>query len=88
MSFNIHFTLYVAGDSLPVDVTVELLKRDIAPKGAANRLGSGPLSHTVELSYDLFDGPVEALQVYGWTNVADSTYWVSPDGLLFTVRFF
>jgi hypothetical protein len=88
MEFDITFYMHVNGETLPDDVIDALTARGIIPKGAADRHTFGtPLTTSVSLSYDLFDGPEEALDYYGWTHIA-GTHWVSPDGILFSVRSF
>lgn len=86
MSMHLSITLHVNSETLPEDVNEALKHFSPTPKGAASRYGSGSLTNSVDLSYDLFSDHEEALIAYGWTHVA-GIYWVSNDNLLCTVRF-
>lgn len=86
MSIHLEITLHVNREPLPQDVNDALLHFTPTPKGAASRYGKGPLTNSVDLSYDLFNDGEEALIAYGWTHVA-GIYWVSADNLLCSVRF-
>lgn len=87
MSFHIAVTLHVNGESLPENVTDALQHFSPMPRGARSRYGSGsPLTNILTLSEDLFGDLEGAMAAYDWTHVA-GTYYVSPDNLLFSVKY-